>query len=194
MSMWNFFSRKAKKPGIVMLASGMVKKEERRIDNAIDALWRDIQASINPVLTPEQKIEKECENIRKEIERQKRIRPSTVEKKMSDINLESEMFPKSFDLPGFRISEHHWKQGRTMTLSDDLSLFNLVMQRNLRTVEDLTKLDDQSREMILSRVWDKPTYLKLIKVCQEAQRDAPPQENITRHQFISNRMHKIFNP
>lgn len=191
------FTKKKRQQGPVSISPMANAKSTttQEVDQAINALRDDLLAvkpapgpcTPNPGATEEERKRRE-EQIRR---KQKR---STVEKKMSDINLEKEYFPKSFDLPSWKIAEHHWKQGRTMTLPNYLALFSAVMDNNIRTVDDLTRIDSKTRDTILSRVISKPGFLKLIKTCQEIQRDAPTNSGIVRNQFIMDRLSKVFNP
>lgn len=169
--------------------------DQRKIDQALNDLHADVMAKLknDPLKTTEQKVMEEKLRIRKELERQKRIRTSTVEQRQAEIKVEHSLF-RGWDMPGWKVAEHNFKQGHEMTQRDYLNLFHAVIDNGLRTVNDLPNLNDKVRDLILNRVWDKPTFMKLIRIAWEINRDAPPNRGITRTQFIHNRLSKVFNP
>lgn len=183
-----FFPKKDKRKRGMVAISPMGKQNMRtpstdpQIDQAINDLHADITVGKKGI--PESEKEK--------IRKTKRYMPSAIEQHQAEIKLEQSLF-RGWDLPDWKIDEHNWSQGREMRMADYTSLFKAVTENNLQTVQDLTRINEQTRQMILSRVISKPTYLKLIRVCAEVQRSAPSQAGIMRNQFIHDRLQKVFN-
>jgi hypothetical protein len=126
----------------------------------------------------------------KEREKIKRTK-STVEAKLDSLNLESSLF-KAFDWPSWKIAQANRKQDMQMHQREHLSLYHAIVDNNVRTVEDLTGMEEKTRAEILSRVIDKGTFLRLCRIAWATQHDAPAKAGIHRTQYIHNRMQKVF--
>jgi hypothetical protein len=188
--------RKKEKPQGVTAPPPTAKQtiDTRKINKAIDELAAEIRSSVkgfNPTETPEEKLEREREAIRKEKEREKQWRPSTIDKHRQDHTLQQKFF-KGYGMPGWKVAEHNWKVGRALTLSSSLELFRIITERGIQSMADLDKLTDEELTVILDRVIDKPTFLKLVRVCNEIHRDISPKDSIFRKQQIMDRLSKVW--
>lgn len=96
-------------------------------------------------------------------------------------------------LQKFEIDEHNRHVRSTMTMQDYSSLFDAIINNDVRRTDDLQSIHEHARAEILSTVADIDTLNKLINTCHSIAKQANGMNSlISRLQYIHSKLSQVF--